>query len=292
MTDAGSATAVFEAGIEAVIDGDIAALEALLREHPQLVRQRSARVTKFDPPRHRATLLHYVAANGVEGYRQKSPPNAAAVARLLLEAGADPNALADMYGGQYATMSMLVSSVHPARAGVQVALVDVLADYGAMVEPLGSDTWGSPLLTALVFGYRDAAEALVRRGAGIRGIDAAAGLGRTDLVRDMLPSANAEQRHRAFVLAALLGHADIVRLFLDAGEDPNRYNPKGMHSHSTPLHQAALAGREDIVRLLVESGARLDLRDKVHHGTPLGWALHGGQAATADYLRDQERRRL
>jgi hypothetical protein len=35
---------------------------------------------------------------------------------------------------------------------------------------------------------------------------------------------------------------EIVRLLLDAGEDPNRYNPVGGHSHTTPLHQAAGGG--------------------------------------------------
>ena len=33
------------------------------------------------PPVHRATLLHYVGANGVEAYRQKTPPNATEIAR-------------------------------------------------------------------------------------------------------------------------------------------------------------------------------------------------------------------
>ena len=46
-----------------------------------------------------ATLLHYVGANGVEGYRQQSPPNAVAIARLLLDAGAEVDAFAGMYGG-------------------------------------------------------------------------------------------------------------------------------------------------------------------------------------------------
>ena len=31
---------------------------------------------------HRATLLHYIGANGVEGYRQKTPKNAVKVAEL------------------------------------------------------------------------------------------------------------------------------------------------------------------------------------------------------------------
>src|SRR5207302_6921648 len=92
----------FESAVEAVISGDLATLTAMLREHPELVRARSTR-------RHHATLLHYIAANGVEGTRQKTPPNALEVMKILLEAGAEPDALADMYDHQCTTMSMLVS---------------------------------------------------------------------------------------------------------------------------------------------------------------------------------------
>ena len=87
----------FEAAVEAVIDGDGATLEAALRRNPDLVRARSTRVRDGEPPMHRATLLHYVAANGVEGYRQRTPPNAVDIARRLLDAGAEADALADMY---------------------------------------------------------------------------------------------------------------------------------------------------------------------------------------------------
>jgi ankyrin repeat protein len=273
--------------VEAVIDGDLATLESLLREDGELVRARSTRVTHFDPPVHRATLLHYVAANGIEGYRQRTPPNAVAVARMLLEAGADVDALADTYGGEHTTMSLLVSSCHPANAGLQVALAEALLDFGAAVEGRGSGAWTSPLMTALAFGYRDTAEALVRRGAQVATLAAAAGLGRLDDVRRLLDAAGAEDRHRALALAAQHGHADVVRPLLDAGEDPNRYNPQGNHGHSTPLHQAVLAGRDDVVRLLVTRGARLDIRDTIYDGTPLGWAVHGGRTEIADYLRAQ-----
>ena len=60
--------------VDAVVTGDVAALERLLRENPELVRARSTR-------EHRATLLHYVAANGVEDYRQKTPRNAVEIAK-------------------------------------------------------------------------------------------------------------------------------------------------------------------------------------------------------------------
>jgi ankyrin repeat protein len=74
-------------------------------------------------------------------------------------------------------------------------------------------------------------------------------------------------------------------MLLDAGEDPNRYNPPGTHAHSTPLHQAVCAGHETTVRLLVGRGARLDLRDTIYKGTSLGWAEYCNKPEIAAYLR-------
>jgi ankyrin repeat protein len=265
----------FESAVQAVVDGDLGALADALRRDPALVRARSCRVCNFDPPVHRATLLHYVAANGVERHRQKTPANAVAIARALLEAGAESDALADMYGAECTTMEMLVSSDHPAKAGLQVPLIEVLLEFGAAVEGRGTRKWGAPLATALAFGMSDAARALAQHGARID-LPAAAGLGLTDAAARLLLSADTNARHRALSLASQHGHPEIVRLLLDAGEDPNRYNPAGNHPHSTPLHQAVLGGHEAVVRLLVERGARLDIRDTIWQGTPLGWALHGG----------------
>jgi len=277
----------FESAVEAVINGDLGALQDALRRDSALVRARSSRVCCFDPPVHRATLLHYVAANGVEAFRQKTPPNAIEIARTLLQAGAEPDALADMYGAECTTMSMLVSSSHPAEAGLQAPLVALLLDFGAAIEGRGTKKWGTPLFTALTFGMIDAADILAKRGARIE-LPAAAGLGLVDEAARLLPRADAEARHRALSLAAQHGHAEIVQLLLDAGEDPNRYNLEGNHAHTTPLHQAVLGGHEAVVRLLVGRGARLDIRDTIWQGTPLGWALHGGGRAhphIADCLR-------
>ena len=105
----------FEAAAGAVISGDESVLAQLLRDEPGLIRARSARA-------HHATLLHYVAANGVEDFRQRTPANAVAIARQLIEAHAVVDATADTYGGGPAmtTLNLLVSSVHPARAALQI----------------------------------------------------------------------------------------------------------------------------------------------------------------------------
>jgi len=142
-------------------------------------------------------------------------------------------------------------------------------------------------MTALAFGYTETARMLVRRGARVDSAAAAAGIGDIERVRQLLPQSSALDRQRALALATQHGHIDIVRLLLDAGEDPSRYNPEGNHGHSTPLHQAVISGRDAIVRLLVERGARLDIRDTIYNGTPLGWAEYCNQPEIAAYLRTQ-----
>jgi ankyrin repeat protein len=269
--------ATFETAVEAVVSGDLATLQALLREQPDLVRARSSR-------RHHATLLHYTAANGVEGERQKTPPDAVAITKALLDAGAEVDALADMYDHKCTTMSMLVSSAHPYNAGLQIALAETLLAHGAALDGAGTN-WQSAVTTALQFGYLDTARALARRQGAVRTLPVAAGLGLLDDVKRLLPEAGVRDRHAALALAAQHGHADVVRLMLDAGEDPSRYNPDGFHSHSTPLHQAVWADHLPVVMLLVERGARLDIGDTVYKATPLGWAIHGERTHIADYLR-------
>jgi ankyrin repeat protein len=123
-----------------------------------------------------------------------------------------------------------------------------------------------------------------RRGATLY-LNSAAGLGLVEEVKRLLPGSSAEVRHSALALAAQHGHTEVVRILLEAGEDPSRYNPEGHHSHSTPLHQAVWGGHLDLVRLLVERGARLDIRDTVYEATPLGWAEYGEKAEIAAYLK-------
>jgi hypothetical protein len=105
----------FERCVEALLAGDRDTVAALLTLHPDLVTARSHWG-------HRATLLHHLAANGVEIYRQRVPLNAAVLARLLLDRGADRSATAHMYGAPRTTLGMLDSSGHPGPAGVAADL--------------------------------------------------------------------------------------------------------------------------------------------------------------------------
>ena len=269
----------FEAAADAVVGGDRETLEALLREDPSLAGARSVR-------RHRATLLHYVAANGVEGWRQRTPPNAMEIARLLLDAGADPNALADMYDERCTTLGMLVSSSPPAEAGLQRPLAELLLDRGASLDVPGSK-WNGAVLTALAFGFLDTARGLAARGGPARDVAVAAGLGLLGETARLLPSAPPERRQAALALACAHGHVRVAQLLLDAGVDPSQYNPVGLHAHSTPLHQAVWSNHEAVVRLLAERGARLDIRDRIYNGTPLDWAEHGQRTEIARYLRSR-----
>jgi hypothetical protein len=274
----------FERAVEAAIEGNTAELARLLAEDPSLAAARSRRETCNEPSVHAATVLHYLAANGVETYRQRSPANAVAIAQLLLRAGADPNALAGMYGGACCVLSLLVSSSPPAEAGVQVPLVHALVEGGADVEGASATAWASPLLTALIFGHIGAARALLAHGARVDTLTKAAGLGDLSAATSMLNDANPLTRHQSLAVAAINGSVDVVRLLLEAGEDPNRYNPDGFHAHQTPLHGAALRGDLALAQLLVAHGARHDIKDRVWQGTPHEWAEHAEQPAVANYL--------
>jgi ankyrin repeat protein len=250
----------FEAAADAVVGGDLEAVDT------ELVYARSMR-------RHHATLLHYVAANGVEDFRQLTPPNAVEIARRLLDAGAEVDALADTYGGgpDQTTMNLLVSSAHPGPLRAQ--LVDVLLDHGAAIDGLEDD--GSPLMTALGFGYLDAAEALVRRGARIDNVAAAAALGRLEKVREFAAT------DQALIWAAKFGRTAVVELLLDKGADITA------KEQLMPLHWASAYGHMDTIELLLARGAPLEALND-YGGTVLDstlWFVFNGPIPGVDYPR-------
>ncbi len=118
----GECDPIFELAVDAVVLGRIEQLDRLLVDAPDLISRRSGYG-------HRATLLHYTAANGVEIRRQVVPANAAEITARLLDAGADAAARLHAYGGTPDTLAMLKSSAHPRAAGVAAEIERVLARH-------------------------------------------------------------------------------------------------------------------------------------------------------------------
>ena len=247
----------FEAAVDAVVAGSEAGLERLLGENPELIRARSTR-------KHHSTLLHYVGANGVEDFRQKTPKNAVKIAEMLLDAGAEVNAVADMYGGGSTTLGLTATSIHPHLAGVVDGLIETLLNHGAAMD-------SGIVNGCLANGRRTAAESLARRGARLD-LEGAAGVGRLDIVKSLHPNATSAQIKDGFTWACEFGRTDVVDFLLQAGMD---VAAKLKHHGQTGLHWAAHGGHFETVKLLLERGAPVDVRDDSFGGTPLDWALHG-----------------
>ncbi len=265
-----SPIARFEAAVDAVVDGDLVTIERLLHENPELIRARSTR-------KHRSTLLHYVGANGVESWRQKTPQQALQVAKTLCKAGAEVNAVAKMYGGS-TTLGLVATSVHPLKAGVQNGLMEILLEYGADFDgAVASDyTAGSVVNACLANGRPGAAEFLARRGARLD-LEGAAGVGRVDAVTEFFDqdgklkaNATSAQFKSGFQWACEYGRSDVVKFLMLRGIALGE-----IHLGRTGLHWAAYGGHFDIVRMLVERNAPVNIRDESWQNTPLGWALHG-----------------
>jgi ankyrin repeat protein len=77
------------------------------------------------------------------------------------------------------------------------------------------------------------------------------------------------------LLADVAGRNDSapVKLLIKAGAD--------LHARAlddgTPLHQAAWFGQPQNARILIEAGASVDIFEKVHGSSPIGWVTHGSR---------------
>jgi ankyrin repeat protein len=255
LQNLGSADSKFEQAADAAVSGDIATLRRLLDETPELIRQRSSR-------EHRSTLLHYVSANGVEDFRQRTAPNAVDIARLLLDAGAEVNAESDAYHGHSMTLGLVATSVHPEAAGVQIELMELLLKRGAMIERIA----GEAVRACLANGRPLAAQFLATRGAYLDFANAA-GVGGLDRVKELVSTPSQEELGEGFVWACAYGRNDVVAFLLDHGIDP-AFGAGGM----TGLHLAAHGGHLDTVKLLLAHKAPLEAKNS-YGGTVLGQTL-------------------
>lgn len=200
-----------------------------------------------------------------------------AVARALLSAGANPRQR-DRYH--------------------QSTPVEWTLDYRGVPALIAEAGGGMTVFVAAAIGDQKRLAALIRRrprlinarvgqdkgfgGPGETPLAIAARFGRRAIVAFLLKAgASATTTPSPLPGAAYKGDVTLVRRLLDAGADPNSFGPYGYAA----LHAACIFGNLPIIRLLLQRGARLDLRDREHNGTPLGWAAHHGHAKIVRFFR-------
>jgi ankyrin repeat protein len=255
-----SAVSQFEAAADAIANGDTAKLKRLLRENPHLVHTRSTR-------EHGATLLHYISANGVENYRQKTPKNIVEIAALLLDTGADVNATCEVYGGAATALGLTATSVHPANAGVMNDLLGLLLDRGAYIDKEGSAGRAHCLVFAcLANGQPSAARYLASKGAPVDFVSAAA-LDRIEEVQKrFMPDGSRkrdvskESMQEAYRYACGYGATRVVEFLLEHGADMAEHTGDGY----TGTHYAVMYSNVETVKLLLRH--KPPLEGKTTHG--------------------------
>ncbi len=263
-----SSASRFESAADAIVRGEATTLKRLLSEEPELVRARSAR-------EHGATLLHYVSANGVEGYRQRTPPNIVELAEILLRAGAEADATAEVYGGGCTALGLAATSGHPERAGVQEALLRKLLDYGAAINPISIAGNGQSIVMAcLANGRPHAAAYLASRGAHCGLVETAA-LGQLDRLKSFFEG-NGDPQSRpassqldaAFLYACQFGPMEAVAFLIQRRVNIAAQDRNGQ----TGLHHAVIGCNLQTVRLISNYAELLEIVNS-YGGTPAGQAL-------------------
>jgi uncharacterized protein len=229
-----------EALVDAVRGGGLPTLQRLLAEHPGLAATPIAGRDGVG-----RTPLH--VACDWPGYF----PNGPAVVRLLLAAGADPNA--PVLGAAHAE-----TPLHWAASSDDADVAEALIDGGADLEaPGASIAGGPPLDDAVGYGCWHTARLLVERGARVDTLWHAAALGRAARVEELIdgpPAATQAELDEAFWQACHGGQRRIAEFLLARGADLDAVPG---YTDRTPLDIAASLGtrRQLLVDWLRERGS-------------------------------------
>lgn len=223
--------------VTAIRTGDTEAVKRLVEDEPGLAR---ARLSGRGGTR---TPLHVVA--DWPGYF----PNGPQIVRVLLGAGADPNA------GTTGHADWSETPLHWAASSDDADVAAALIDGGADIEvPNGSI--GTPLDNAIGYACWHVARLLVARGAGVEKLWHAAALGMLDRLEHLLAQEHgtAEQICQAFWHACAGGQRRAAEYLLGQGADLN-WVPD--YADGTPLDSAAGLGtrQENVITWLRELGA-------------------------------------
>ncbi len=237
------------------------------------------------------TLLQFVACEA------SNLPDPVGAAKVLVDAGAEKQA-------------PLVAAAGCGSAEI----VAFLLDAGAAVDTGSSDdspvdpaTW-TPLDEALYWSNHVIATYLVGRGAAIRALSTAAGLGRLEAIaacfdgaggltpaagRIGSPFADTVPEHLAEDPQAILDHAFVMAVnccqlaaaqdLYERGAQVNA-RPPGYHWQGTALHAAASQGDRVTAEWLLGIGADPSMRDGMVDSDAAGWAHHHGHPDLATLL--------
>ena len=180
--------------------------------------------------------------------------------RLLLEAGANPNARGS--DGQI--------PLHEAARDWGVQLVKLLVSVGSDVNV--ADKEGRiPVMIAFELGHYDTFDLLVDKGATVSTDLMSAYKGNLSPVQSLIENGKAQERFgQGLTLlhaAAAGGHTPIVDSLLTDGLDVRSKTQEGY----TALHHAAAGNHREVAELLLAKGAEVN----TEHGkpTPLHWAI-------------------
>ena len=201
-----------------------------------IARQPSLLAARMTRNQHRRTPLHHAAAKG----RPR-------MVRLLLELGADPNAV-DATGATPLTTA--------SQEGADPGMVSTLIDSGARID----------FLTAVNLKRYDVAERLLR--------DEPSRIGPEG--RDTIALHLAVSKKNQGVVRWLLAHGfdvDAKRLMWDC--------------NSTALHMTMENGDIEMARLLLDAGADPNIRDDKYDATVLGWAEFFGRSELTQLVRER-----
>ncbi len=319
-----AATEPFLAAFQALLSGDIATLQALLRGNPHLAQDRGTNGNSL------LNLAVSIAA-------KTNTDVGLALVQALLDAGADVNDANDRGS----------TPLHQAGYSNQCAVATALVDSGADLDAEAHGSGGTPLIFALFWGHREVSDLLGRHSVAPGNLRASAGLGRPDLVErcfrgetaltseayaargfyrphsgfpDWQPSADPQEvldealvwasksgrievlprllragarldadpyRGTPLIWAAVCNRLETAAWLIDRGAAVNRQATFGGLTHGqgvTALHMAAQNGHLSMVKLLVARGADPSIKEDLYHSDAEGAANFFGQTAVRDYL--------
>jgi hypothetical protein len=192
---------------QAVRGGDLDTLSRLLAEVPGL-----ANVRLVAPKGGTRTPLHLVT--DWPGY----VPNGPQAVRLLLAAGADPDAATTGRGVE--------TPLHWAASSDDLEVAEALIDGGADIEAPGGSISGTPLANAVGYGCWHVARLLVARGAIVESLWQAAALGLTAEVERFFaaePAPSLDDLDEAFWQACHGGQRRMAEYLLAKGAHINAH---------------------------------------------------------------------